>query len=62
MLLLNETMSAPQNRAFAGVGRPIKDVVCLVSRLNFAKRRAEKAARTYATKGKTLRNGSSIDG
>ena len=34
----------PQNNALAGVGSPMKDVVCLSSRLNFANRSAENAA------------------
>lgn len=33
-----------QKRALAGVGIPMKDVVCLVSMLNFANRNAEKMA------------------
>ena len=31
----------PQNSAFAGTGRPINELVCRVSLLNFAKRNAE---------------------
>ena len=38
------TMSEPQNKALAGVGKPMNEVVCLSSRLNFARRKAEKAA------------------
>ncbi len=37
------------NRVFAGVGIPIKLVVCLVSKLNFARRNAEN---TVMIKGK----------
>ena len=37
-------MNAPQNKALAGVGNPINEDVCRVSRLNFASLRAEKAA------------------
>ena len=38
-------MRLPQNKALAGVGKPIKDVVCLVSILNLASLKAEKAAK-----------------
>lgn len=38
----------PQKRALAGVGKPMKEVVCRVSRLNLANLRAEKAAMTKA--------------
>ena len=38
------TMRLPQNRALAGVGSPMKLLVWRVSRLNFARRRAENAA------------------
>ena len=37
------TIRLPQNKAFAGVGKPIKEDVCLVSMLNLANRKAEKA-------------------
>ena len=38
------TISEPQNRALAGVGTPMKEVVWRSSRLNLASRNAEKAA------------------
>ena len=43
-----ETYSAaagikPKNRAFAGVGIPMKFTDCFVSRLNFARRTADNA-------------------
>ena len=38
-----QTMSEAQNKALAGVGKPMNEVPCLSSRLNFAKRKAEKA-------------------
>ena len=41
----------PINIAFAGVGKPIKLVVCLSSILNFAKRNAENKGIKNATKG-----------
>lgn len=37
-------MSAPQNSALAGVGKPINESVWRWSILNFASRKAEKAA------------------
>lgn len=37
--------------AFAGVGTPMKEVVCRVSRLNLANRKAEKAAMRNAVYG-----------
>lgn len=42
------TISEPQKRALAGVGSPMNDVVCRVSMLKLARRRAEKAATKYA--------------
>ena len=42
------TMSEPQNRALAGVGSPMNEVVCRSSRLNLARRSAENAAITKA--------------
>ena len=42
---------AAQKRALAGVGRPMNDVVCRSSMLNFASLSAEKAAMKKATKG-----------
>ena len=42
------TAKPPQNKALAGVGSPMKEVVCRVSKLNFAKRKAEKAAMSKA--------------
>ena len=42
-------MKDPQNKAFAGVGIPMKEQVCLVSMLNFASLRAEKAEMRKAT-------------
>ena len=42
------TISDAQNKALAGVGRPMKDDVCRSSRLNFASLNAEKAAMTKA--------------
>lgn len=56
--LQEPTISEPQNKAFAGVGMPINDVVCRSSRLNLAKRNAEKAAITKATNGKKPRHDS----
>ena len=43
------TLKDPQNKAFAGVGIPMNQQVCLVSMLNFASRRAEKADMRKAT-------------
>ena len=52
LLLVNhdglDTMSEPQNKALAGVGTPMNEVVCRSSKLNFANRKAEKAAMTKA--------------
>ena len=56
--LLWVAMSEPQNRAFAGVGMPMNDVVWRSSRLNFARRSAENAAIMNAMKGRTARAGS----
>ena len=44
------TMSEPQNKAFAGVGKPMNEVVCLSSRLNFAGAMARRIV-TYAKEG-----------
>ena len=44
-------MRLPQNRALAGVGKPMKPIVCLSSRLNLASLSAEKAAMRKARKG-----------
>jgi hypothetical protein len=41
------------NNELAGVGRPINCSLCLVSRLNFARRKSEKNGIKKATKGKT---------
>ena len=41
---LPPTMSDDQKSAFAGVGKPMNDVVWRVSMLNFAKRQAENTA------------------
>ncbi len=46
------TMSDAQNKAFAGVGNPMKLVDCRGSMLNFAKRKAENAAKMKAVYGK----------
>lgn len=48
----------PQNRAFAGVGRPMKPIVCRSSRLNLASLNAENAAIMKAANGNTWRSGS----
>ena len=45
---LCDTSSEPQKSALAGVGSPMNEVVCLVSRLNLARRIAENAAITKA--------------
>ena len=45
---LPPTMSDDQKSAFAGVGKPMNDVVWRVSMLNFAKRQAENTARRKA--------------
>ena len=50
--LPRQRISDPQNSALAGVGSPMKPIVWRSSRLNFAKRRAEKAAMMYATNGR----------
>ena len=55
-------ISAPQKRALAGVGSPIKELVCLSSRLNFANLSAEKAAITNAMNGINLATGSKTGG
>ena len=47
-----DIMSEPQNKAFAGVGKPIKPIVCRSSRLNFANLNAENAAMINATYGR----------
>ena len=52
------TMSEPQKRALAGVGNPMKEVVCRSSRLNFASLSAEKAAMMNAVNGRYLAIGS----
>lgn len=44
------------------MGSPIKDVVCLSSKLNLANRKAENAAITNAKYGRILRSGSMKDG
>lgn len=46
------TVSEAHSKALAGVGRPIKLTLCRVSRLNLARRSAEKAAIKYAVKGR----------
>ena len=43
------------NIPIAGVGRPMKDVVCLSSILNLARRKAAKTARKKAAKGGIVR-------
>ena len=49
---VSETESEPQKRAVAGVGSPIKEWLCRVSRLNLASRSAENAAMRNAAYGK----------
>ena len=51
IVVLWATSNDDQKRAFAGVGRPINEVVWRSSKLNFASRRAEKAAKINATNG-----------
>ena len=46
------TTKEPQNKALAGVGRPIKEWLCRVSILNLPNRKAEKAAMIKAVYGK----------
>ena len=46
-----DTSNDAQNKALAGVGSPMNDVVCRVSRLNLASRNAENAAITNAKNG-----------
>lgn len=57
-----DTSSEAQNNALAGVGKPMNEVVCRVSRLNFANRSAEKAAITKAKNGTYDAIGSINDG
>lgn len=45
------TINDAQNSVLAGVGTPIKDEVCLVSKLNLASLSAEKAAIRNAVYG-----------
>ena len=51
------TTNDPQNKAFAGVGRPIKEVVWRVSILNFPNRSAENTAIMNAVYGKISMTG-----
>ena len=46
------TTNEPQNRALAGVGNPMNELLCRGSMLNFPKRSAEKAAMIKAVYGK----------
>mgnify|MGYP000090348973 CR=1 FL=1 len=39
--IMRPTTNDPQNKAFAGTGRPTKELVCRVSLLNLASRNAE---------------------
>ena len=58
---LAPTMSEPQNKAFAGVGSPMKEVCCRSSKLNLASRKPAKAAITKAKKGEKLSTSDKID-
>ena len=51
-----------QNRALAGVGRPMNCIDCLASTLKFARRKAEKAAIRKAVYGRMSLNGISSSG
>ena len=57
-----DTSNDAQNKALAGVGSPMNDVVCRVLRLNLANRRAENAAITNAKNGTYGAIGSINDG
>ena len=46
------TASATQKRVLAGVGKPMKEVLWRSSKLNLAKRKAEKAAMMKAANGR----------
>jgi hypothetical protein len=47
-----EGINEAQNNPLAGTGKPKKEVVCRVSILNFANRKAVKTGKRNATKGK----------